>query len=215
HIGANPEPVALSRINPKTGAFQVVLGPSADYRFIIRSPRFLQGEKTVRTPSGSNYEEVMIPQFTVEPIPVGKALFMGRAFDVNSSALKVSTDLTKAMGFLKQSEAALITITVIPDGPTPKPAAKPAKPAKAKKGKKGAAVAPVAEVVTSSVDDQLRALAQSRAQAVKTMMTKEGISLTRIKWDVPETSAQLRAVAGRKENLVIMISGIDVEEEED
>ncbi|MBC8145791.1 MAG: hypothetical protein H7X80_09395, partial [bacterium] len=114
HIGANPEPVALSRINPKTGAFQVVLGPSADYRFIIRSPRFLQGEKTVRTPSGSNYEEVTIPQFTVEPIPVGKALFMGRAFDVNSSALKVSTDLTKAMGFLKQSEAALITITVIP-----------------------------------------------------------------------------------------------------
>src|SRR5688500_18154352 len=43
HVGANLEPVAQSRINPKTGAFQVVLGPSADYRFIIRSPRFLQG----------------------------------------------------------------------------------------------------------------------------------------------------------------------------
>lgn len=210
HVGANPEPVALSRINPRTGAFQVVLAPAADYRFIIRSPRFMQGEKTVRTPAGNNYEEIVIPSFSVEPIPIGKPLFTGRAFDANSSQLKVQGDLAKALAFLKESEAAMVTISVIPDGPQAKPAPKP----KVKKGRKGSAV--VAEVApATSVDDQLKALTQARMQSVKALMLKEGISLTRIKWDVPETSAQLRAVANRKDNLTIVITGVDVEEEED
>lgn len=217
--GSGTKPFSQSRINPSTGAFQVVLGPSSDYRLVIRSPKFIPAEKTVRTPDGNNYQEVVMPAMTVDPIPVGTALFDGRAFDPNSAELKPSGELTKALEFLKASTSAMVTIAVIPDGPSSKPSAKAKPAAKPKKRKKGSAATPVADPApapapSGSVEEQLRTLAQSRAAAVKALFLKEGIALTRIKWQVPSTSAELAAVAGRRQNLVITITGIDTFEEE-
>jgi hypothetical protein len=46
-------------------------------------------------------------------------------------------------------------------------------------------------------------------------MQREGISLTRITWVALATPSELRPYAGRKENVVIAINGIDVEEVEE
>lgn len=213
--GASAEPIAQSRINPSTGAFQVVLGPSTDYRFVLRSLRYLPSEARVRTPAGTTYEEV-VHNLSMEPIPVGRTLFSGRLFDANATKLKSSAELASAIAFLKESPAATVQITVLPDAAAAKAAAKA--PAKGKKkGKKGAtaAAAEPTAAATGSGDNALATLAQSRMQAVKSLMQKEGISLTRIKWEVPTTSGELKAFAGRKENVVITVNGVDVDEVEE
>jgi hypothetical protein len=218
--GSSSEPVAQSKINPSTGAFQVVLAPSTEYRFVLRSDRYLPSETMVKTPGGNNYEEV-VRNLTMEAIPVGKTLFSGRLFDAGAAVLRSSDELAKAIAFMKQSQAAMLKITVIPDvaGRGAAKATKP--PAKPKKGKKGAAAQPQtgaasATLTTSTTaEDPLTTLAWARVQALKALMQKEGISLTRITWEALTTPSQLKSVAGRKENVVIAINGIDVEEVEE
>src|SRR5437762_12692152 len=65
--GGSKEPAAWSKINPKTGEYQFVLGPSTEYNLSIKSSRYLNGDVKVKTPSGSNYEEV-VQNLTIEPI---------------------------------------------------------------------------------------------------------------------------------------------------
>ena len=222
HSGAKTEPVAISKINPSTGAYQVVLPPATDYRFVVHAARYLPAEKSVRTPGGNNYEEVVVATFSVEPIPVGKVLFTGRGFDASKSEVKVGNELTKAIAFLKQSQAALVTVSITPDGPSPRPvkaAPKPKAKSKSKKGKKAAVVVEeepsATPIVVPTYDEQLKALTAARQAAFRALMQKEGISLTRIKWDVPSNAADLRATSTRRDNLVITIRGVDVGEEED
>jgi len=222
YLGSGSEPVALSKINPSTGAYQVVLGPSKEYRFVLRSDRFLPTETTVRTPDGAGYEEY-VKDLTMEPIPVGSTLFSGRLFDAGGAELRTNGELAKALAFMKQSQAATLKITVIPDlaSKSSKAKAKPA--AKAKKGKKkgNATTTSVEEPPATSSptgtgsQDPLAALAQARVQALRALMQREGISLTRITWVALATPSELRLYAGRKENVVIAINGIDVEEVEE
>jgi hypothetical protein len=210
------DPVAQSRINPSTGAFQVVLGPATEYRFVVISPRFLAGETVVRTPDGNNYQEV--PQnLSVQPIPVGKTLYRGRAFDANAADLKTSTELDKAIRFMKESQAATLTVTILPEGSTKAAKAAP----KSKKGKKGKASAENSQSGTSTVttasvtSGPAPSLSQSRLQAIKSLMQREGISLTRMTWKTPATAAEAGGLAKGKDNLVIVITGVDVEEVEE
>jgi hypothetical protein len=200
YSGTSTEPVALSRINPGTGAYQVVLGPAMEYRFVITSPRFLAAEHIVRTPDRSGYEE-LTHNLTVKPIPVGQTLFSGRAFDGKSSVVRSSSELTKAIEFMKTSQAATLTITVAGDGASAG-ASKAAK-GKAKKGKKGAAPVTTTETTTPA---STATLSQARVQALKSLLQKEGISLTRMTW---------KSVDKAKDNLVITITGVDVEEVEE
>lgn len=210
--GSKPEPVAQSRINPSTGAFQVVLGPSSEYRFVLRSNRFLPTETTVRTPDGANYEEV-VRNLTMEPIPVGRTLYSGRLFDAGSDVVRSSPELASALAFLKQSQAATLTITVTgdPAGKAKAPAKAAKAPKKKKKSKKGAAAEETPSASTTATTASPAAtLVRSRVNALRAFMQKEGISLTRIEWD-----DKAQPASNSKENVVITIRGIDVEEVEE
>jgi hypothetical protein len=213
YAAGRQEPVAQSRINPATGAFQVVLGPSADYRFVVESPRFLRGETSVRTPGGNAYEEV-VQNLTVEPIPVGRTLYSGRAFDAGASLVKPSPELSAAIAFLTDVQAATITVTVVPDAGAAAKGATTA--AKGKKGKKGATATRAGEPTTATppAADNAAALAQARAQALKALFQKEGVSLTRITWVVPQSAAEARSMTLGHDNTRIQITGIDIEEVE-
>ena len=202
--GSGSEPVAQSRINPSTGAFQVVLNPSGVYRFVVRSPRFLPGESTVRTPAGNSYEEV-VQNLTLQPIPVGESIYAGRAFDNGAVAVTPSNDLARAIAFLKESQSATVRIAVAPDAPAAK--------AESKKSKKGKKVA--VEAAPESSDASLGAQAQARIQAMRGYLQREGISLTRVTFEAVTSAADARAYASRKQNMTITIAGIDVEEIEE
>lgn len=203
--GSNSEPVTTSKINPRTGFYQVILSPGIDYRFEVVSPKFYRTNITVKTPSGTNYEEI-VKDLKVEPIPMGVTLYSGNLFDPGAATLKEDSKLRGVLDVLKKESSMAVTISVVPEMA---PAA--GKKAAPKKGKKGKGVA---EQVVETPTMDFTQIGNARVAALKNYFKSNGISTTRLKWDVrPGITVQ----GGKKkgaDNVTIKISGIQADEEE-
>lgn len=200
--GSSTEPVTTSKINPRTGFYQVILSPGIDYRFEIVSPKFYRTNISVKTPGGTNYEEI-VKDLKAEPIPMGVTLYSGNLFDPGSITLKEDSKLRGVVEVLKKESAMAVTVSVVPDMA---PASKKAAPKKGKKGK--GAAEPVAD--TPKMD--FTQIGDARVAALKTYFKQNGISTTRLKWSVlPGVTVQGKKKA---DNVTIKISSIEADEEE-
>jgi hypothetical protein len=218
--GTLEEPVTNSKINPGTGKYQVLLNPSTEYRFVFKSPKYYNTEIMVTSPPNNDYEEV-VRDFTMEPIPVGSTIYSGRLFDPGSAELKISPEFQKLTDLMKREIGIMLGVVIIPDAMAPevRPAPK-AKPAKKKKGKKGAAEPAEAPVETPApqamTPEQLKALGQERAVAIRNHFKSLGISTTRLEWDVREGRILPGGKSGEMpENVVVSIRKIEVEDEDE
>lgn len=200
--GSNTEPVTTSKINPRTGFYQVILSPDIDYRFEIVSPKFYRTNITVKTPGGTNYEEI-VKDLKAEPIPMGITLYSGNLFEPGSTTLKEDSKLRGVVDMLKKESAMGVTVSVVPDM---EPAAKKAAPKKGKKGKG------VAETVADTPTMDFTQMGDARVAALKNYFKQNGISTTRLKWSVlPGVTAQAKK---KTDNVMIKISSIEANEEE-
>jgi hypothetical protein len=206
--GSATETVSVSKINPRTGFYQLILSPNTEYRFEVVSPRFYTTNFTVKTSPGASYEE-SVKDFNMEPIPMGAVLYNGRPFEPGAAALADAGALKPVADMLKKQNSVAVTVTVIPEL-SPKKATPAA--SKPKKGKKGAAVVPVATTTTA---DPAATLGEARVAALKNYFKSQGISTTRLGWDVKPA---VPAPSGRgkgPDNVVIKISAIQDQDESD
>jgi hypothetical protein len=205
YAGSAAETEAYSKINPRTGFYQLILKPNTEYRFEVVSPRFYTTNITVRTSAGAAYEE-SVKDLKVEPIPMGTVVYTGRLFEPGSSTLSDAAALRTVADMMKKQPAVAVTVTVVPEL-----AAKKAAPAakKSKKGKKGGAAA--AEAVPVVAVDPTATLGDARMTALKNYFKSQGISTTRLAWDVRPV---ISAPAGRgkgPDNVVVKITSIQDE----
>jgi hypothetical protein len=216
--GSQAEPVTNSKINPGTGKYQVILNPSTEYRFVLKSPKYYNTEVKVTTPPGGDYEET-VRDFTMEVIPLGSTIFNGRLFAPGSSELKVNTAFQQMVDLMKREKGIVAMVAVVPDAlaPESKPAPAKAKPAKKKKGKKNApepeetvTAAPAPQAMN---EEQLKALGQERATAIKNYFKEQNISITRLDWDI-KSGQILNSSSSLPDNVVVTIKKIEVEDDE-
>jgi hypothetical protein len=207
YTGSSRETVTSSKINPKTGFYQVILGPGTQYRFEVVSPRFYTTDIAMTTPPGANYEEI-VKDLSVKPIPMGTVLFSGRLFDVGSASLKESPELRRVTDDLKKSRTMAVTITVVPDLAA---AAKKAAPKKKKKGK-GTAVAEIEQ--PAPANNPAATLGNDRVTSLKNYFKGQGISTTRLAWDV-RPSVQSPSKGKLADNVTIKITSIMADENDD
>jgi hypothetical protein len=208
--GTSTEPTTKSKINPGTGAYQVILSPSTTYRFEVASPRFYATSFTVTTPGGANYEET-VKDLKVEPIAIGSSLYSGHLFEPGTSKLTETTDLRKTVDMLKKERAVVVAVTVIPDMPAAGAAKKAPAP---KKGKKGQPAPPPAP--TPAPTDNAAQLGDARVAVLKTFFKQQGISTTRLTWDVKSpvtvTAKKGKGAAQYPDNVMIKIASIQEDE---
>lgn len=183
-IGSATEPAARGRINPKTGAYQLILNPDTEYRIRVASPRFRATDFSYRTSANAEYEEVE-KNFSLEAIPAGSTLFSGKFFEGTTDHLRTSGDLTKTLEFLKQNQAVTVEIAIAPEG-------KAARPKKKEKGNE------------STLLDQEDPLVAARRKAILDLFSREGIDAGRATF----IQSSARAVAGKRD-VVITIRGFD------
>jgi hypothetical protein len=216
--GSLAEPVSNSKINPGTGKYQVILNPSTEYRFVMKSPKYYTSEMNIMTPPGIDYEETL-KDFTMEMIPLGSKIFSGRMFDPGASQFKVSPEFQKVVELMKRQQGIMVAIAITPDALAPE--VKPVTPPKTpkKKGKKGAAPVvalapePAPQAMTA---EQLAALGQEQSVAVKNYFKDQGISTTRIQWDVkPGIIITGGKNAVLPDDVIVTINKIEVEDDED
>jgi len=211
--GSSPEPVTSSKINPGTGFYQVILSPATDYRFEVVSPRFYRTEFRVTTPGGSNYEE-SVKDLKVEMIPMGTSIYSGRLFEPGSSTLKEDPKLRDVVNILRKERAVVVTISVVPEMLASSAKKSPAP----KKGKKGKGAAEPAPAPAPSMD--MAQIAEARVAVVKNFLKQQGISTTRLKWDV-KAGITVSKPAGKgksqkyPDNVTIRITSIEDEEDND
>lgn len=206
YASSSAETFAYSKINPKTGAFQLILAPATTYRFEVISPRFYTTDFTVQTPPGNGYEET-VKNFNVEPLPIGTVAFTGRAFDAGSARLLTVPGLTSLAGLLKKQTGLIVSLIVIADlAPT---AAK--KPAAPKKPKKGAPATVTTPVPTAPATNPAQTLLDERIAALKTYFKGLGISTDRLEFD-----GQIAAAGRAKgDNVTIKLSKIRTDFDDD
>jgi hypothetical protein len=214
--GSGAEPSVRSRVNPGTGAYQVVLNSGTNYRFRVFNPRYYSIDIPFTTATTTTYEEI-VKNLSLEPIPVGKVLFTGRMFDPGSSKLIDSPALRAVVDAMKKDVGIVVTITVLPDmlASSAKRAVPP------KKGKKGAATdaTPVSTTSTTPAE-QLKKLGEERAAVVKNLLRQQGISTTRLVWDI-RPGVELPAApprgkfAGYPDNVIIKITALQEPEDDD
>jgi hypothetical protein len=216
--GSLAEPVSNSKINPGTGKYQVILNPSTEYRFVMKSPKYYTSEVRITTPPGTDYEET-IQDLTMEMIPLGSTIFSGRMFDPGASQFKVSPEFQKIVELMNRQKGIMVAVAITPDALAPE--VKPVTPPKApkKKGKKGAApvAAPAPEPApVAMTEDQLKALGQDQAVAIKNYFKDQGISTTRIQWDVkPGIIITGGKNAVLPNDVIVTINKIEVEDDEE
>ncbi len=217
---SSSEPTIRSRVNPGTGAYQVVLDPGKEYRIRVISPRYYTVDIPVTTAPGATYEET-VKNLALEPIPVGLMLFTGRLFEPGSSKLVESPALRSVVETLKKEGGIVVTITVVPDMLAA--AAKKAAPAPKKKAKKGAAATeppPVVPTAGMTTADQLKKLGEERAAVVKNLLKQQGISTTRLVWDI-KPGVELQPppprgkFAGYPDNVIMKITALQEAEDSD
>lgn len=209
------EPATSSKINPKTGAYQMILSPSTQYRLVIKSPSFETAEFSYSSPAGSNYEESM-KDMAVKPIAVGSTIFAGRLFEPNSAAFVNDPYFQKVLDMLRTKQSVMVSIDVVPDGifDAPKPAPKPKKP------KKGAPAEPVAAAPTTGGPQQeLATLGAERVQAIKDLLRQQKISITRVKINLRPGHQIARPAKGKapklENNVEVKITGISAQEDDE
>jgi hypothetical protein len=205
--GSTAETVSSSKINPRTGFYQLILSPNTEYRFEVVSPKYYTTNFTIKTAPGSNYEET-VKDLKVDPIPMGTVIYAGRVFEPGASAITDPTALKPIVDALKKQQAIAVTVTVIPELAAKKPAA--AK--KPKKGKKGGDMATVSDVPTT---DAGATLGEARVSALKNFFKGQGISTTRLMWDLKSPIPAPAAKTKGPDNVVIKITSIQDEEESD
>jgi len=219
--GSGSEPTIRSRVNPGTGAYQVVLDPGKEYHIRVISPRYYTVDIPVTTTPGSNYEET-VKNLALEPIPIGLMLFTGRMFEPGSSKLVESPALRSVVETLKKETGIVVTITVVPDMLAASAKKAPA-PKKKGKGKKGAPATaePAAEVPSGlTTADQLKKLGEERAAVVKNLLKQQGISTTRLVWDI-KPGVELQPppsrgkFAGYPDNVILKITALQEPEDSD
>jgi hypothetical protein len=201
--GSSTETVSFSKINPRTGFYQLILNPNTDYRFEVVSPKFYTTNFTVKTAPGANYEE-SVKDFKVEPIPMGTVIYSGRVFEPGSATISDANALRGIVDILKKESAIGVTVTVIPElGPQKKATPAPKKP---KKGKAEPVVMAPPPIPSPSAS-----LGEQRATALKNYFKGQGISTTRLGWDVRPPVAGPTGRAKGPDNVVVKISSIQDE----
>ncbi|MBS1912006.1 MAG: hypothetical protein JST22_08480 [Bacteroidetes bacterium] len=204
--GTATETFAFSKINPRTGAYQLILAPATDYRFEIISPRFYVGTFTMRSAEGNNYEE-SVHDFKLDPIPIGQVLLNAHLFDLGSPKLNVTPALQGVVDMMKKQSSVVVAVSVTPDMQVVSAARKPA----AKKPKKGAAPAATEPVAPAAGEDPAKVLGEGRVAALKTWFKSQGISTARLVFDLrpPVTLAKGKSA----DNVSIRISAVQTESE--
>ncbi|MDB5035764.1 MAG: hypothetical protein JWQ98_3005 [Chlorobi bacterium] len=205
--GSGTETVTTSKINPSTGAFQVILGPSTTYRLEVESPKYYMGTFTLTTPAGANYEET-IKDIPAEPIAVGTALFTGRLFEPGSAKLGDPSAMAKAVDFLKKQKGVVVALSVTPDM-IAVAKKKAAPPPKKKKGTPAAEIAPVTSPNSMTTGDMLKQLGSDRVTSLRNYLKQQGISTTRITFDI-RPGIELAAAKGKgyPDNVSMKVSSL-------
>lgn len=122
--------------------------------------------------------EETIRHFSVRPIELGRVLYSGRLFAPGSSELKVTAAFGSALDSLAEKRSIVFTIGVTADASEQLDAA------------------------------AAKALARERARAIREAIKERGISLTRIRWDLPEAPTATTAA-----NASLTITAIDDEDD--
>jgi hypothetical protein len=189
--GTRQEASIEGRINPKSGAFQMILSPATQYRIRIESPSYRTTDIPYTSPSGKEYQELE-KNFSVQPLVIGSPIFTGQLFAAGSAQLQESSDFRKAVEFLRSQPYTTVTVTVAPD---------PAK-GKVKKARGTTTAVPTAGNAGASLVSQ-------RIDAIKAFMSGHDIDTGRMKFSVAEKVTAGKKKSAGKSNVAILLSGID------
>src|SRR2546423_10005587 len=77
--GSRREASVQGMINPKTGAYQMILNPGTQYRLRIEAPSYYTTDVSYTSPSGKDYQEI-VKNFSVQALAMGSTLFSGQLF---------------------------------------------------------------------------------------------------------------------------------------
>lgn len=213
--GTLKEAVTNSRINPADGSFQVLLDASTEYRLNVVSPAYYRTDIPFLTPPEIEYQEVDTT-FRIPPIPMGEDLFSGRLFDAGSSQVNGTDQLVSTIDMLKRHPNVTVKVTLTPDitqKPTPQP--KGTKKAKRSKKKKGTTEEPPPPPPADSTID-MRVLGTERQTALKNYFKSQGISVTRLTWEIqPGIEYAATATTPFPPNVAIAVDGIQPLEDDD
>lgn len=212
--GSIAEPVTNSRINPGNGEFKVLLDPSTDYRFEVIAPSFYRTTINFRTPPEIDYEEIDTT-FRIPPIPIGQSLYSGRLFEPGSADLRADAGLSSVIATLKRQPNVAVTIGIVPEVTAAAPAPVKKAPKKPAKRKKGSPPPPPVDTVAVVPAINLNDLAQSRQNAVKAYFKAQGISVTRLSWELKPGVVIPRTGGSLQPNVTIRISSIEPLDEDD
>jgi hypothetical protein len=193
YIGSGNEPAVRSRINPKTGAYQMILNPGTLYRVRIEAPSYYGTDISYTSPAGYAYEETE-KNFTVKALPIGTSIYSGKLFGKGTANLSPSGDFNKAVEFMKTNHFTTLTVTVATESA----------PAKAPKKKKGSTTAPVSQ----GNEDAGKTLGTRRIEALRNYLSARDIDTGRITW---KTAAKMKK---KSSDVSIELTGVDRESNE-
>jgi hypothetical protein len=189
YIGSAQEPAVRSRINPKTGAYQMILNPGTLYRLRIEAPSFYGTDISYTSPAGYEYEETE-KNFTVQALPIGSAIYSGKLFGKGKDVLSPSGDFNKAVEFMKTNRYTTLTVMVAEE-------TAPAKKPKKKKGSTTVATTPPPGTP----------LADRRIKAIRDYLSARDIDTGRITWKTAAKITAKKKSAGA--DVSIELTGID------
>jgi hypothetical protein len=193
--GGATEAAVRSRINPKTGAYQMILSPATRYRLRIEAASYYSTEIPFTAPSGNEYQESE-KNFSVKAIPMGTSIFSGQVFSVGSNQVKATPEFRKAVEFIKTQPYVTVNVMVANDPPAGASAAK-------RKGK--GSTAPTAAKSTAPGP-------AGRADAVRNYLTGLGINVERVTIStvptITPTIARKKGVSSL-DNVAIVVTGVD------
>jgi hypothetical protein len=194
YIGSGNDPAVRSRINPKTGAYQMILSPGTQYRVRIEAPSYYGTDISYTSPTGYEYEETE-KNFTVQALPIGSTIYSGKVFGKGTDKLSPSGDFNKAVEFMKSNRYTTLTVTVATESA-------PAKKPKKKKGKTTPAM---------SLDNQDagKTLAARRTEALRSYLSARDIDTGRITWKTAAKITAKKKSAGA--DVSIELTGVDRE----
>lgn len=190
YIGSGNEPAVRSRINPKTGAYQMILNPGTQYRVRIEAPSYYGTDISYTSPAGYAYEETE-KDFTVKALPIGTAIFSGKVFGKGTAQVSPSGDFNKAVEFMKSNRYTTFILTVATESA----------PAKKPKKSKGGTTASTSQ----GTEDAGKALATQRIDALRNYLTARDIDTGRITW---KTAAKMKK---KSSDVAIELTGVDRE----
>jgi hypothetical protein len=188
YIGSGNEPAVRSRINPKTGAYQMILNPGTLYRLRIEAPSYYGTDISYTSPAGYAYEETE-KNFTVKALPIGSAIFSGKVFGKGTAQVSPSGDFNKAVEFMKSNRFTTLTVTVATESA----------PGKKPKKKKSSSTTSAPR----ENEDAGKTLATQRIEALRNYLSARDIDTGRITW---KTAAKMKK---KSSDVSIELTGVD------